>query len=333
MRRFLKKNVCSVPPRYIVNEAKKAHAKPFIRGALFALVLVWTFSVVVPASATTKSQSTRQASGSTVTYASSHVSSNVSTELLTSIFTDVDGNDSIDAYIGTGGLLLPDSYTGSRSQKHKVASCIDCVWRYTIYCMWTQSDVSCQHAVMSCPKGKLRYRVWFGRSAGTLAQIGSVCIGKSSPVTRKSVERMIKQRLLKYVPKLAFRLQPSQKSLVTIPMIGYVTSASTYKPKSFDLSGYDVQIRAKAKYRWDWGDGSTRWYASRGGPYPNKTISHTYRISKKFVVRVSTEWSANYTISGIGEFAVGGEAVHQTLTKQVAILEAHSRLVRNHLKE
>lgn len=248
----------------------------------------------------------------------------------TSLSSDVTGDDSLDAYIGTGGLLLPSSFSGSKSQKHKVANCLGCVWKYTIYCMWSQSDVSCQHAVMSCPKGRLRYRVWFGTSKETLEQIGSVCLGNSEPVTRRSLQKKLHQRVLKYVPSLEFEIQPSKRTLVTIPIIGHVTSPARYTPEAFKLSGFTVHINATTKYRWQWGDGDSRWYVTRGAKYPKKTIIHAYRSPKTYKIRVSTLWQASYSIDGIGKFDIGGDPIHQTASRAVQVLPAGSHLVRNH---
>jgi len=44
---------------------------------------------------------------------------------------NVGGNNSISAYVGTGGLLLPDSFSGSKATKSAVADCLGCTWRYT----------------------------------------------------------------------------------------------------------------------------------------------------------------------------------------------------------
>ena len=245
-----------------------------------------------------------------------------------SIPQDVTGDDSTDSYTGTGGLLLPGSFTGTKHKRRSVADCISCVWKYTLYCMWDSQDSVCQHAVISCPKGMIRYRVWFGHSRDSLEQIGSVCLGAATPLTRRILESTIRDKVTKKVPALHMHLQPSKETLTTIPVIGYITSPATFAPKSFSLGGHQVKITALAAWRWAWGDKSSRWYSVRGGRYPIRTIEHRYRQPKKYVVTVTSAWKASYNVAGIGEFPVAGEVVTQQDKAAIQVRSGGTVLVR-----
>lgn len=245
-----------------------------------------------------------------------------------SITVNVTGNDATDTYSGTGGLLLPGSFTGSNHVRHHVADCLTCLWRYTIYCMWSEQSAICQHAVMSCPRGKLRYRVWFGRTSETVEQIGSVCLGSGSPLTRRDLDRVVRDRVEKRIPQLTFVLQPSGQTLTTIPVIGYVTSSNSFTPKSFSLSGHKVTIRAKASYRWIWGDGASRWHTTRGRPYPKSDITHSYRKAAPYLVDVHAVWDATYEVAGVGTFPVEGDVVTQEIRHAINVRNGGTVLVR-----
>ena len=131
---------------------------------------------------------------------------------------NVGGNNSISAYVGTGGLLLPDSFSGSKATKSAVADCLGCTWRYTIYCM-QGANAPCKHAVTSCPRGSLLYRVWFGRTPSTTAVVGSVCWGSSNPVTRRQVEGRVDDYVVRYIPALRPGFDPPGGSLTSVPVI------------------------------------------------------------------------------------------------------------------
>lgn len=239
---------------------------------------------------------------------------------------DVSGNNSMAAYVGTGGLLLPDSFSGSKSTKSAVADCLGCTWRYTIYCM-QGANAPCKHAVTSCPRGSLLYRVWFGRSASTVAVIGSVCWGSSQPVTRRQVEGRVDDYVVRYIPALKPDFDPPGGSLTSVPVIFWTGQPTVFRPPSFTLSGHSVSITAKPTWRWVWGDGASAWKSVAGAQYPSRQITHQYRSPGSYNVSVTAVWQATYTVSGVGTFDVAGDVLRQSRNLAVPIKSARTVLV------
>lgn len=239
---------------------------------------------------------------------------------------NVGGNNSIAAYVGTGGLLLPDSFSGSRSTRSAVADCLGCTWRYTIYCM-QGANSPCKHAVTSCPRGSLLYRVWFGRTQSTVSVVGSVCWGSSTPVTRRDVEGRVDDYVVRYIPALSPGFDPPGGSLTTVPVIFWTGQPTSFKPPSFSLSGHSVSITATPTWRWSWGDGSSGWKSVPGAQYPSRQITHQYRSPGSYSVGVTAVWQAKYTVSGVGTFDVTGEVLRQTRTLAVPIKSARTVLI------
>ena len=239
---------------------------------------------------------------------------------------NVGGNNSISAYIGTGGLLLPDSFSGSKATKSAVADCLGCTWRYTIYCM-QGANAPCKHAVTSCPRGSLLYRVWFGRTPSTTAVVGSVCWGSSNPVTRRQVEGRVDDYVVRYIPALRPGFDPPGGSLTSVPVIFWTGQPTSFKPPSFSLSGHSVSITANPTWRWTWGDGSSVWKSVAGAQYPSRQITHQYRSPGNYSVGVTAVWQAQYTVSGVGTFDVSGEVLRQSRTLAVPIKSAKTVLV------
>ncbi len=239
---------------------------------------------------------------------------------------NVGGNNSISAYVGTGGLLLPDSFSGSKATKSAVADCLGCTWRYTIYCM-QGANSPCKHAVTSCPRGSLLYRVWFGRTPSTMAVVGSVCWGSSSPVTRRQVEGRVDDYVVRYIPALRPGFDPPGGSLTSVPVIFWTGQPTSFKPPSFSLSGHSVSITANPTWRWTWGDGSQVWKSVAGAQYPSRQITHQYRSPGNYNVGVTAVWQAQYTVSGVGTFDMSGEVLRQSRTLTVPVKSAKTVLV------
>lgn len=237
------------------------------------------------------------------------------------------GNNELAAYIGTGGLLLPNSFTGSSSVKTNVANCAGCTWAYTVFCM--NDEELCLHSVATCPAGQIRYRVWFGKVAESATVVGSVCWGIGNPPTRRDVETRLDDLVISYVPKLNLQLAPPGGTLTSIPVIGWTDQPELFKPPSFTLAGKNVAITASAAWRWVWGDGIVEWKSVPGQIYPSTQISHQYRVPGTYVVTVTTAWQAQYSIEGIGTFNVLGDVLTQTDQQQITVNKAGSVLLKH----
>lgn len=244
-----------------------------------------------------------------------------------SMATEVVGNNEAAAYIGTGGLLLPSSFSGGGDTKTAVANCAGCTWAYTVFCMY-DSEGLCQHSVSSCPVGEVKYRVWFGSTPSLLNVIGSVCWGSGRPPTRADVEQRISDLVITYVPALELNTAPPDGSLTVIPVIAWVNQEREFSPRAFQLVGRQVSIHAYANWRWVWGDGNIEWKSVPGAPYPSKQITHLYRSAGTYQLNVTTFWQATYDIEGIGSFATGGEVLTQSATKELLIKQGRSVLVK-----
>ncbi|MBU6347933.1 MAG: PKD domain-containing protein, partial [Actinomycetales bacterium] len=238
---------------------------------------------------------------------------------------NVGGNDALDAYVGSGGLLLPNSYTGTPSSRETISRCLGCIWKYTIYCA-TNSVGFCAHAVTTCGPGKVRYRIWFGRSAKELKLMGSVCADHSKPATRREVERHIKQQTLRYVPPLRPGIAPAKVTLTSVPISGWSGQKALFRPSTMSLSGRKVWISARAIWLWDWGDGTGQWTANPGARYPAIGNRHQYRKSGRYQITVRTVWQATFTVAGVGTFPASGQLITQEKTLKVLVKNSRAVL-------
>ena len=239
--------------------------------------------------------------------------------------TSVIGVDEQDAYVGTGGLLLPGSFSGSTTTRRHVASCVGCTWKYTVYCAYG-NDAMCAHSVVTCPLGKVRYRVWFGTSPDAVHVVGSVCWGSSHPVTRERAAKEIRSRAIDFVPTLNAQVQPRDGTVTAVPAVFQTNQPRSAKSALWHLAGQPVQVTAEAKWWWQWGDGTSAWFTKPGGLYPDTSVAHRYRAPGTYRARVDTIWSGTYTVSGLGPYAVGGDIVRQNDSVVVSVRSARTLL-------
>lgn len=250
-------------------------------------------------------------------------------ELVARADTSVVGDDEQDAYVGTGGLLLPGSFSGSHHTRVRVATCKGCHWRYTIHCQYG-ADGLCQHAVATCPQGKVRYRVWFAEMGQMPTVVGTVCWGVTEPLTRTDLESVIRNSQLRRVPPLAAGMNPPGKTFTSVPVIVFSGQPIIHRPPDMRIAGFRVQVKAQCRWRWAWGDGQAEWRAIPGAPYPRRDITHQYRAAGSYVVKVRSHWSAKYTVTGIGTFDVGGEQIHQDQSLKLTVVSARTLLTPWH---
>lgn len=275
-----------------------------------------TFAVVVSFLSVAMTGPAAQALTARTTY---HVFASVKSDA------SVTGDGEHDAYVGTGGLLLPRSFTGGGGTRKRVAGCLSCTWRYTVYCA-QDSDSMCAHAVTTCPSGQVRYRVWFGTDADWLKVVGSVCWGWKRPVTRVDIDEKISQVALRTLPPIVLGSEPPKGTLTSVPVNFHTGQPSRFTPQPMKLAGYTVKIVAIGRWRWSWGDASSQWTSSPGDVYPHMLVAHRYRKPGKYLVNVKATWSATYTVAGIGTFEVLGDPVTQDDSLEVYVASSRALL-------
>ena len=239
------------------------------------------------------------------------------------------GDDEADAYRGTGGLLLGSSFSGTKSQRWQVAQCMSCVWRYVNYCRTgSESDATCTHSVVTCPRGKLRYRIMFASDGKSFRTIGSICQGAKAPTTRRDVERVLSSSSLHRLPALLPKARPLT-TLTIVPVAFSASQPSNFVARAKYVGDARVILHAHATWRWDWGDGhktTTSLTSSMPDTSRKKLLEHQYRSAGTYLVRVQTRWKGQYEVVGLGTFPVPG-LITQDARISVQVRRAHSVLL------
>jgi len=216
------------------------------------------------------------------------------------------GDDINDAYVGTGGLIMPA--TVDDATRRTVAGCHDCQWRLESPCASADlgnafdGQQTCSSVVRGCPRGELR-RSWFRSEAGQWRDIGLICL-RSQIATVASVGNEVRDVLSDRVPALTLANLPNRGVLTQIPTIFETGQPSDAFRARMLFGRRMVSVAAHARWTWDFGDGSTTVSTDAGDLARRQGAMHAYRASGRFGVTCRADWTAEFEVDGLGPFPV-----------------------------
>jgi hypothetical protein len=159
------------------------------------------------------------------------------------------------------------------------------------------------------------------------SNVGSVCVS-GSPLTVDDVAERLSDVVIEQVPPLRPSFQPPGGTVVNLPTLFSAGQPRLLDTRRFDLVGFHVVLDARATWRWDFGDGERLATDQPGGPWPDRSVSHTYAQPGLHLVTVSSLWRGWFTVDGMGPFAVAGPAVAQdSPAMPVRVAQARAVLV------
>ena len=216
------------------------------------------------------------------------------------------GDDINDAYVGTGGLILPA--TVDDATRRTVAGCRDCQWRLESPCASADlgnafdGQQTCSSVARGCRRGELR-RSWFRSEAGQWRDIGLVCL-RSEIATVASVGSEVRDVVSDRVPAMSLASLPNRGILTQIPTIFETGQPAEAFRARRPIGGRTVSLVAHPRWTWDFGDGATTLTTDAGDLARRQGAMHAYRTSGRFGVTCRTDWAAEFEVDGLGPFPV-----------------------------
>lgn len=216
---------------------------------------------------------------------------------------DVDVVVENDLYVGTGAVILPPGV--AENDRSTLSRCVDCSWRVTTPCIVDpRSDAHCRAIVGACSAENQLIRLWFQHAGGEWVDRGLICVEHTTVVPVQEAQTQVRQRVEHAVPRGEPFCLPNHQPITQIPLRCSSGSDGAARSWTDVLAGVRVTVTARPRWVWDFEPGSRYETANPGGAYPNTAVAHTYRSPGARTVGLTTIWSGEYTMDGLGPFSL-----------------------------
>lgn len=232
------------------------------------------------------------------------------------------GDDDRDAYVGTGGLVLPRG-SAAEPVRRSVAECPGCRWRLRPAC--DDGSGGCGSVARGCPGGARHLRTWHSRDGGrTWTDLGLACYPPSGPVTVAAVGEALTAEVVREVPPSTISAMPARGAVPHLPVV-FAANQPARLRLSMEVLGRMIEVNPAARWHWSFGDGGTLVTDLPGGRFPDRSVAHAYRSAGRYDVVLETTWAATYVVDGLGPFPVA--PIRQRATAVVEVRPALGVLV------
>lgn len=222
---------------------------------------------------------------------------------------DVIGDDEIDAFVGTGSLILPGRIGSPARQA--AASCPGCSWRAVLTCDRTTAT-ACRGAARTCAYDSQWLTIYVTAPGGVEQWLGSACFGPGGPASRASVEQAVTQELSRRVPPLSPAMSPSAGALVYLPVRFTCGQSDAELTWDWTLAGMAVSVASDPRWQWRFEPGVDLVTPQAGSLNAGGGVEHAFVQAGRYEVQVSSVWQGRYWADGLGPLTV------QTPLRQVA---------------
>jgi hypothetical protein len=161
-----------------------------------------------------------------------------------------------------------------------------------------------------------------GTPFGPWAQVYAGCVDVTDLNPAPTPDEIYRYLRTLPLPALPTRQQPPGTALVGLPVV-FHTDGPTSQGFDLTIRGYAVHITATAtSYTWHTGDGTDLTTTSPGAPWPDTTVTHTYR-SGSYTSSLTTTWTATFTLDGSPPTPVPGSTTTDGPATTFAVVQAH----------
>ena len=201
----------------------------------------------------------------------------------------------------------------------------------------TPADLDCA-ATFNCPDPEHRpYQLWGRLPDGAWMVVTTGCHNEPPAIEPPVVEpptvtpgNVLTALRRVGLPELTTVVQPAGKTLVNFDTNFYTEP----RPVTLTLTllGQRVEVEATpARYRWDFGDGTSASTADPGAAYPELSVTHRYDDARVTVhPSVETTYTARFRVRGGDWQDVGGTVTAVGPTTALRVAEATGLLSGNH---
>jgi len=241
--------------------------------------------------------------------------------------TDVVADDEQDAFVGSGGLVLPESVDATT--RRVVAGCGNCQWRLSSPCLEQplgnafDGQPTCLSVSRGCQVGSLR-RTWFRPEDRPWRDLGLMCL-QDTPMTVESIGGRVREDLVHHLPRLAIGILPPTGVVTGIPTVFSSGQPGGRQSFAWRIQGREVTVRAVPTWSWHFPDTAAQTTAEPGDLRPQGGVRHVFRRSGSASVTCTSRWLGEFSVDGLGPFPIPG-TVNQEATLPVSVGEGRALL-------
>ncbi len=193
---------------------------------------------------------------------------------------------------------------------------------------------TCSTALLGCPAGSVKMRVWTapaGTKPGSPGWTAGSPYCSSDPTAAPTPTMTLEEfRRLPLPAGSAYVQPPGDYVLIRMPTNVYA-GGTTPVELSTTLLGQPVKVRATpTAWTWTFGDGTTMGPSQDpGGPYPILTHVHEYTAPGTYAITMTTHYTGEYSVDNGPWQAISGQAHVSSPPATVIVRTAHAQLRAN----
>ena len=128
----------------------------------------------------------------------------------------------------------------------------------------------------------------------------------------------LSDQITRLLPGSNILYQPSKDAVTGIPVYFWSDTNTVFQVATAIL-GVGVNVLMSPSFLWNFGDGTTLSTSSAGGPYPDATITHTYKSPGIYSVNLAISWAGSWAAQGAAMVPVLGGAIVQNASATIQV--------------
>ncbi len=121
----------------------------------------------------------------------------------------------------------------------------------------------------------------------------------------------LSDQITRLLPGSRILYQPSKDAVTGVPVYFWSDTNTVFQVATAIL-GVGVTVLMNPSFVWNFGDGTTFSTSKAGGPYPDSTITHTYKSAGTYTVNLAISWAGTWAAQGSVLPVLGGAIVQNT---------------------
>jgi hypothetical protein len=136
----------------------------------------------------------------------------------------------------------------------------------------------------------------------------------------------LSDRLTQLLPQRNIFFTPKSGAVVQVPMYFYTDATTSFSTTS-QILGINVGVNLTPLFTWNFGDGTVVSTTSPGAPYPDTTISHTYKTAGTYKTTLTISWAGTWTAESNTYQVLGGNII-QTYSATYVVSQAPTKFIK-----